>query len=78
MFDVEKRLEEYDRLVKRGRADFTLNEYASLTHYFKENGCDAWRVINVSLMSGYVKGYNAAMRRARKKRKEAKETANIE
>ena len=78
MFNVEKRLEEYDRLVKRGRADFCLNEYTSLTHYFKENGCDAWRVINVSLMVGYVKGYNAAMRRARKKRKEAKETANIE
>ena len=78
MFDVEKRLEEYDRLVKRGRADFCLGEYTALTHYFKENGCDAWRVINVSLMSGYVKGYNAAMRRARKKRKEAKETENIE
>ena len=72
MFNVEKRLEEYDRLVKRGRADFTLGEYAALTHYFKENGCDAWRVINVSLMSGYVKGYNAAMRRARKKQKSLK------
>ena len=78
MFNVEKRLEEYDRLVKRGRGDFCLDEYAALSHYFKENGCDAWRVINVSLMSGYVKGYNAAMRRARKKRKEAKEAANIE